>query len=238
MRKSALPLVLVLAVAPVLTTATQASASPVSSAVVVTERAAAAPLAAAEPTTPTQTSTPAAPTTPAAEPGWLTWLKGVFAFFRSQPKPAPQPAPTTAPAPAPAPSAGSSAGSSAVDPVVLQILQETNAFRAANGKPALKLDPEITKVAQDWTQHMADNNAFHHNPNYAKQVPVGHRGVAENIAAGYAPAAVTKGWIDSPGHRTNMLGNYTHIGIGYVVKPGSGYTRYYTQVFGNYPGRG
>src|SRR5690606_4645258 len=50
--------------------------------------------------------------------------------------------------------------------------------------------------------------------------------------AGYAPTAVTTGWLDSPGHRKNILGSYTHIGIG-VACSSSG-RPFYTQVFGAY----
>ena len=124
----------------------------------------------------------------------------------------------------------SAADQAAVD----QILAETNAFRAANGKPALKLSAEMTTVARNWSQTMADTGVFKHNPNYSTQIPAGWRGAGENIAAGYALSAVVKGWIDSPGHRANMLGDFTHIGIGYVSKPGTQYTRYYTQVFAKY----
>ena len=123
------------------------------------------------------------------------------------------------------------------NPVVAQILAETNAFRARNGKPALKLDAAISRVSQAWSQRMADTGTFEHNPAFAEQMPAGWRGVAENIAAGYAASEVVQGWIDSPGHRANLLGSYTHIGIGYVSKPGSPYTRYYTQNFGTYPAR-
>ena len=133
--------------------------------------------------------------------------------------------------------AGTTPATPAANPVVAQILQETNAFRARHGKAPLKLDAAISKVSQRWTQHMADAGVFEHNPDFASQMPAGWRGAAENIAAGYAASAVVQGWIDSPGHRANLLGDYTHIGIGYVSKPGSQWGRYYTQNFASYPSR-
>jgi len=55
--------------------------------------------------------------------------------------------------------------------------------------------------------------------------------VGENIAAGYLSAAVAcKGWMQSPGHRENILnGDYTRIGAGFAR--GGSYGRYYVQVF-------
>ncbi|MHC4661288.1 MAG: CAP domain-containing protein [Planctomycetota bacterium] len=46
--------------------------------------------------------------------------------------------------------------------------------------------------------------------------PNPYGGVGENIAHGYAtPAAVMQGWMNSPGHRANILNSgYTHIGVG------------------------
>lgn len=56
---------------------------------------------------------------------------------------------------------------------------------------------------------------------------------AENIAAGYgSPADVVAGWMDSPGHRANILStNVTEIGIGYVYVASSPYGVYWTAVF-------
>lgn len=118
---------------------------------------------------------------------------------------------------------------------VERILRDTNAFRAEHGKARLKLSSRMTTVARKWSQRMADTGEFKHNPNYSTQIPAGWRRAGENIAVGYALTAVVQGWIDSPGHRANMLGDFTHIGIGYVSVPGSPYTRYYTQVFAKYP---
>lgn len=115
-----------------------------------------------------------------------------------------------------------------------QILAETNAFRAANGKAPLQLSDPMTTVARNWSQTMADTGAFNHNPNYSKQIPSGWTRAGENIAAGQTVSGVVQAWINSPGHRANLLGDFTHIGIGYVSKPGSRYTRYYTQVFAKY----
>ena len=66
-----------------------------------------------------------------------------------------------------------------------------------------------------------------------KSFPFGARGGAENVAYNYGladPAKVTvDGWIKSPGHRKNLLGNFVYMGIG-VYRNARGYF-YFTQLF-------
>lgn len=114
------------------------------------------------------------------------------------------------------------------------ILRDTNAFRAQHGLAPLQLMPQLNSVAQSWSRHMADTNTFQHNPSFAQQYPSGWRAAGENIAAGYDPTAVVQGWINSPGHRANLLGDYNYIGIGFAENANSTYKRYYTQNFARY----
>jgi len=113
-----------------------------------------------------------------------------------------------------------------------QILQDTNAFRAQNGKPALKESAVIDALAQVWTQYMASTGDFRHNPVYFEQYPGDPSAGAENIGYGYTPDTIVSAWISSAGHRANLLGNYTHIGIGYARS--SGGRAYFTQNFAKY----
>lgn len=117
--------------------------------------------------------------------------------------------------------------------VVEQIRQSTNAFRAGQGLGPLKANAAMNAVAAAYAQKMHDTCTFEHNPNFSRQIPGGWTRAGENIAAGYAPGAVVQAWIDSPGHRANLLGNYTHIGIGYVTGTNC-YRSYYVQVFAKY----
>lgn len=57
--------------------------------------------------------------------------------------------------------------------------------------------------------------------------------VGENIAAGQpTPAAVMQSWMNSPGHRANILNSsFTHIGVGYEYRQGTAYGAYWVQVF-------
>ncbi|GAA3907232.1 cell wall-binding repeat-containing protein [Microbacterium invictum] len=119
-----------------------------------------------------------------------------------------------------------------LEQVQTRILTETNAARSKAGKAALTLNSQMNTVAVNWSAKQASANKMSHNPSYSKQIPSGWSGAAENVAMGYAPTKVTTGWLNSAGHRANILGSYTHIGIG-VGCASNGYP-YYTQVFGAY----
>ena len=110
-----------------------------------------------------------------------------------------------------------------------------NEIRAENGLKALTYDWELSRVARYKSQDMKDNGYFSHtSPVYGtpfqmiKNFGISYRSAGENIAKGYStPQAVVNGWMNSSGHRANILNaNYTHIGVGYVA---SG--NYWTQMF-------
>jgi hypothetical protein len=98
-----------------------------------------------------------------------------------------------------------------------QILADTNAARQAEGKLPVKINPEMNLVAQAWAKQMADTKTMSHNPNHSKQIPSGWSAAGENVAAGYKYIAVTNAWMNSPGHKANILADYTDIGIGYFI---------------------
>jgi uncharacterized YkwD family protein len=110
--------------------------------------------------------------------------------------------------------------------------------RAKNGLAALSIDASITKTATLKSQDMAKNNYFSHtSPTYGspfdlmKQYGVSYRFAGENIAMGQAsPAQVMNDWMNSQGHRENILkSSYTKIGVG-VAQNANG-TYYWTQHF-------
>ncbi|MEL6985030.1 MAG: CAP domain-containing protein [Actinomycetota bacterium] len=116
-----------------------------------------------------------------------------------------------------------------------QVLDATNAERAANGCGPLSMDPLLNRAADGHSEDMAARGYFSHTdpedrgPGFRiDAVGYSHRGWAENIAAGYGSAeAVVRGWMNSTGHRANILNcAYDEIGIGYA-EPG----RYWTQLF-------
>jgi uncharacterized protein YkwD len=58
------------------------------------------------------------------------------------------------------------------------------------------------------------------------------RASGENIAGGQqTPQEVVDAWLRSPGHCRNIMGDFTHLGVSYVNRPGTTYVNYWTQVF-------
>ncbi len=116
-----------------------------------------------------------------------------------------------------------------------EVVRLVNAERAKNGLKPLTHDWELSRVARYKSQDMKDNGYFSHtSPVYGspfqmmKKFGISYRTAGENIARGQAtPQAVVNAWMNSAGHRANILNaSFTHIGIGYVA---SG--RYWTQMF-------
>ncbi|MET1179355.1 CAP domain-containing protein [Peribacillus simplex] len=116
-----------------------------------------------------------------------------------------------------------------------QVVKLTNAEREKQGLAALKIDTELSKVARIKSQDMKDKNYFDHNsPTYGspfdmmKQFGISYTTAGENIAQGQqTPEEVVQAWMNSQGHRENIMNpSFTHIGVGYVE---SG--NYWTQQF-------
>jgi uncharacterized protein YkwD len=121
-----------------------------------------------------------------------------------------------------------------------EVLTLTNDFRAENGLDPLEADAKLSAAAEDWSREMAEEDIFRHSDTPAQVAAEGYdwQALGENIAAGYpTPEEVVEGWIDSPGHRANLLSeNFEEIGIGHVFREDDGgdapYGHYWTQIFG------
>ena len=116
-----------------------------------------------------------------------------------------------------------------------KVVELVNEIREQNGLSKLAHDWELSRVARFKSQDMKDNRYFSHtSPVYGspfdmiKNFGISYRSAGENIAMGYrTPEAVVNGWMNSSGHRANILSSsYTKIGVGYV-KSGN----YWTQMF-------
>jgi uncharacterized YkwD family protein/spore coat assembly protein SafA len=116
-----------------------------------------------------------------------------------------------------------------------EVIRLVNEIRAKNGLAALKYNWELCRVARYKSQDMKDRGYFSHtSPTYGspfqmmKSFGISYKTAGENIAMGYkTPRAVVDGWMNSPGHRANILNSsFTEIGVGYV----SG-GNYWTQMF-------
>ncbi len=116
-----------------------------------------------------------------------------------------------------------------------EVVRLVNEIRVRYGLKELTYDWELSRVARYKSQDMRDNNYFSHtSPVYGspfqmmKNFGISYRSAAENIAKGYTtPQAVVNGWMNSSGHRANILNaSFTRIGVGYVADG-----RYWTQMF-------
>lgn len=105
-----------------------------------------------------------------------------------------------------------------------QVLDLVNQERAKTGLSSLSRSEELSKVAMVKAQDMYNNNYFDHNsPTHGspfdmmKEFGITYNTAGENIAKGQTtPTQVMKEWMNSPGHKANILNNsYTHIGIAY-----------------------
>ena len=116
-----------------------------------------------------------------------------------------------------------------------EVIRLVNVERTKNGLKALTYNWELARVARYKSQDMKDNRYFSHtSPVYGspftmmKNFGITYRTAGENIARGQAtPQAVVNAWMNSSGHRANILNaSFTEIGVGYV----SG-GNYWTQMF-------
>ena len=119
----------------------------------------------------------------------------------------------------------------------LEVFNLINAQRTKNGLPALKIDSEVQKVARIKAQDMIGNNYFSHNsPTYGtpfqmlNNFKVSYKTAGENIAGNSSNSAAVNAWMNSSGHKANILnGNFNYTGIGVVS--GSKYGKIYVQMF-------
>lgn len=121
-----------------------------------------------------------------------------------------------------------------VDEVLLLINKE----RRKNGLTELEMDETLREAGEVRVEEVSQK--FDHvRPNgrsgwsILDDFKIKHRAVAENVAAGQqTPEAVVSAWMNSAGHRENILNPaYKKIAIGYCYKANSSYKHYWVQVF-------
>lgn len=105
------------------------------------------------------------------------------------------------------------------------VINLVNDIRRDNGLTLLTAAPDLCRIARIKAQDMRDAGYFDHtSPNYGtpfemlRDFGVTYRTAGENIAYGYrTPQAVVEGWMNSAGHRENILNpNFNRIGVGYI----------------------
>ncbi|WP_438318833.1 CAP domain-containing protein [Sporosarcina sp. FA9] len=141
------------------------------------------------------------------------------------PKAAPAPAPVEKPVPTPTEKpTQETVTNNSISAIENAVLSLTNIERKNAGLSALQVDSKLMNSARQKSTDMATKNYFSHtSPTYGspfdqmKANGVTYKSAAENIAAGQVSAEeVVKAWMESPGHRQNILtADFTHIGIGF-----------------------
>lgn len=140
-------------------------------------------------------------------------------------------------------SGGSSANSGGTSVISSMTSDEQEVFnlinqqRTNNGLSALKVDNEVQRVAKIKAQDMATNNYFSHtSPTYGSpfdmlnSFKVSYKTAGENIAGNSSNSAAVNAWMNSSGHKANILNSsYNYTGIGVV--PSSKYGKIYVQMF-------
>jgi uncharacterized protein YkwD len=102
-----------------------------------------------------------------------------------------------------------------------------NSYRSSEGLPGLSRDGSLDAEARAWAKRMAERGDLSHS-NISRFIPP-WSAAAENVGRGGSVSSLFEALRNSSGHRANMLGGYSHFGIGVWVD-GSG-TLWTTHVF-------
>lgn len=118
-----------------------------------------------------------------------------------------------------------------------EVFELINKQRTNNGLQALQIDNEVQRVARIKAQDMVDNNYFSHtSPTYGspfdmlKSFKVNYKTAGENLAGNSSNSAAVNAWMNSSGHKANILNSsFNYTGIGVVSSPK--YGKIYVQMF-------
>ncbi|MFV0406831.1 MAG: CAP domain-containing protein [Propioniciclava sp.] len=121
-----------------------------------------------------------------------------------------------------------------VEASVTEVITLTNSERTAAGLAPLRMNPCLAdQVARPWGEHLARTGPLVHQDMQAalRKCP-NLNGIGENLAAGQnSPREAVTDWMNSPGHRANLMNpSFDEIGVVRVVS-GSGKI-YWVQIFG------
>jgi uncharacterized protein YkwD len=99
-----------------------------------------------------------------------------------------------------------------------RLFELTNQARAQSGLAALAYDSGAVGVARGWAQELARSGNLRHNPNLAAQVDAYVTNqwtrLGENVGYASTPDEVHSAYMNSSGHRANILGDYNRVGVG------------------------
>lgn len=133
-------------------------------------------------------------------------------------------------------SSGGSNSNSELNALEQSAFNKVNEYRASKGLAALTWSANIANISREHSVNMAAISVLSHdgfNTRAATLQASGAISVGENVAvnSGFSDPAATAvtGWINSPGHEANMVGNYTKTGMGVAISSNGSY--YFTQMF-------
>lgn len=116
-----------------------------------------------------------------------------------------------------------------------QLVELINDYRVSQGLNPLEVINHISYKSEEHNEYMIENNVVNHDYFQARSNNIinvlGAEKVGENIAYNYVtPQSALSAWLNSPGHKANLEGDYTHFGISVTVNPETG-RKYYTNIF-------
>lgn len=108
------------------------------------------------------------------------------------------------------------------------VLTAMNGDRSANGLRTLPTQADAQRKAQAWAEKLAREGKLYHS-NLPDGIGVRWCSLGENVGYGPSVSAIEKAYMNSPGHRANILATkWNGVGVGYAV---NGKTVYTVQVF-------
>ncbi len=117
----------------------------------------------------------------------------------------------------------------------LETMKLINDYRVSIGLNALERVNHISYKCLEHNAYMIANNVVNHNDFVSRSENIEKvldaKNVGENVAYNYKTSeAAVKAWLESPGHKENIEGNFTHFGISVTTDPATG-KKYYTNIF-------
>ena len=117
----------------------------------------------------------------------------------------------------------------------IELIDLINDYRVSQNLNALQPINHISYKSEEHNAYMIQNNVVNHDffeERSQNLIEVlGATRVHENVAYNYnTPQAAMNAWLNSPGHKANIVGDFTHFGISVSINPESG-RKYYTNMF-------
>ncbi len=101
-----------------------------------------------------------------------------------------------------------------------ELMALTNAERSNRGLPELRPSLQMARIAREWSNTMATEQKLYHRPNLGQAADGNWQRLGENVGVGPNIPRIHQAFMDSPGHKANVLGDYSHVGIGVIEHEG------------------